>query len=65
MNFKKGTIIRTNIEEFAEIKENMIIAKGQENVTDFKKYYKLVVEGYKELTGEDFEKKMEEIEKNK
>lgn len=54
-----------DIEEFAEIKERMMIAKEQENVDDFKKYYKLVVEGYKELTGEDFEKKMEQIEENK
>ncbi len=47
-----------NIEEFAEIKEKMIIAKKQGNIAVFKKYYDLFVKGYQELTGENFEKKM-------
>lgn len=51
------------IEEFAEIKERMMIAKEQGDVEKFKEYYKLVVKGYEELTGENFEQKMEEISK--
>lgn len=50
-----------DIENIAEYKERMLIAKQQGDMENFNKYYKLFVQGYKELTGEDFE----EVMKNK
>ena len=46
------------IEEFAEIKEKMIIAKEQGDTEKFNKYYRLVENGYEELTGKNFKEEM-------
>lgn len=46
------------IEEFAEIKERMLIAKEQGDMKIFKKYYDLFVKGYEEITGKNFEEEM-------
>lgn len=53
------------IEQLAEIKERMLIAKEQGNMVDFKKYYDVFVKGYEELTGENFEENMKKIEKER
>lgn len=42
----------------AEYKELMIIAEEQGNMEEYKKFYKLFTEAYKEYTGKDFEEEM-------
>ena len=49
------------IEEFAEIKERMMIAKEKGDMEEFDKYYKLVVKGYEELTGKKKKQKMQDM----
>jgi len=49
------------VEELALIKEKMITAKKQGKEEEFKKYFNMFSEGYKEITGKDFE---EEIRKS-
>lgn len=49
------------VEQLAVIKEKMITAKKQGKEDEFKKYFNMFSEGYKEITGKDFE---EEIRKS-
>lgn len=43
-----------NIEDLAEYKERMMIAKEIGDIEGIKKYYKLFIDTYKELTGKEF-----------
>lgn len=53
-----------SIEEFAILKEEMMIAKEKGDFLRFKKYYELVAKAYEELTGENFEENMRKMEKD-
>ncbi len=46
------------IGDLAEYKELMIIADEQGNKEEYKKFYKLFTEAYKEYTGKDFEEEI-------
>ncbi len=46
------------IGDLAEYKELMIIAQEQGNSEEYKKFYKLFTEAYKECTGKKFEEEM-------
>lgn len=52
---------KITLEQFAEYKVRMQIAKEVGDRKNFKKYYELVAKGYEDLTGKNFEEEMKKI----